>query len=181
MVDEARRNFPHLRFITADVLTAELGEQFDVICGTAVLHEIDYQDTPRLLDFFERHLAPDGFGWFHENSFFNPVFRFVRQRLIGRYGIPKYGSTEESPFDPERFRMYQKRFRFCERSAEVFVLFQRIHLYLIRTGSDKPYQRLDQWITRLGVPDILKRNVSYIQHIYFSRSVPKSRVLSEPQ
>jgi len=120
-----------------DILNLDLGEKFDIICGVAILHEIPLEDTPKLLDFFDRHLNPDGFAFFQENSFFTPAFRLVRRYLVGRYGIPKYGSEQETPFDSSRWHLYQQHFKYSERSAEVFVLFERIHAYLIRSRSPR--------------------------------------------
>jgi SAM-dependent methyltransferase len=175
MVNMAKSLWPDLSFAQCDLLNLDrnLG-QFDVICGTAVLHEIDHANTPKLIDVLDGHLAPNGFGFFQENSFFNPAFRFVRRHLVGRYGIPKRGSEEESPFDVERLNMYKERFRYCERSAEVFVLFARFHQYIIRSPWEGPWDALDKTISRSRIPDLFRRNFSYIQHIYFSHSCSRA-------
>jgi ubiquinone/menaquinone biosynthesis C-methylase UbiE len=183
MIDAAKTNFGQtnsLKFIQADILSADLDEQFDIICGRLVLHEISREDTQELLAFFDRHLKADGFGYFQENSFFNPFARLMRKRLVGRYGIPKYGSEQEMPFDKARFLMYKHHFKYCERSGEVFSLFEKIHAYLIRSGNrnlSNKFINLDQRFSRLGIPDVVTRNFSYLQHIYFSNAYPKSQVV----
>lgn len=176
LVQRARARFPRLTFHHADVLTADLGERFDIICGIAFVHEISYADTPVLLAFLSRHLAEGGFCWFHENSFFNPVARFVRNHLVGRYGVPKYGSEHETPFDPARWELYRHAFRYATRSAEQFVAWQRVWQYLIRRGPAEPWIALDRVCSRL--PDVLKRNTSYVQNIYLSHDLAKEAAFS---
>jgi SAM-dependent methyltransferase len=180
MVRAARSKFPAVEFLQGNILTVDLKDQFDIITGSAFLHEIDSDDTPRLLEVFAAHLAPGGFGWFQENSFFNPAARFLRNHVVGRYGIPKHGSPRETPFDPERWAMYRRRFRYCERSAEAFVLFSRVWSYLIRKGSPDFWIALDKSIgTTPG--NRVKRYWSYIQHIYFSNDQPKQMSLRRPK
>jgi len=184
LIAAATANFQQherLRFVEADILHLDLGEQFDIVCGIAILHEIAYPDTMQLLSVLDSHLKPSGFGWFMENSFFNPAFRFARNHLVGRYGIPKVGSAHEIPFDRQRFALYKQHFRFCQRSAESFLLFTLIHSYLIRSGSKKLQnwcRRMDKLMLKLHLPDALLRNLSYWQHIYFSHTMPKERALS---
>jgi|GEM_PF-2975536 len=183
VISMARLNFERtarLKFVEADVLNVDLGEQFDVICGRFILHEISYDDTPKLLEFFDSHLKESGFCYFQENSFFNPVSRFVRNRLVGRYGVPKRGSDAETPFDKQRFLLYKRHFKYCERSAEAVSLFQKINAYLIRSKSERVndvFNQLDRYISTLGIPDIFVRNLSYLQHIYFSNAYPKVEAL----
>ncbi len=171
MAARARTFFPDIDYRQADVLTADLGEQFDIICGIAFLHEIPHPQTPSVIAFLDRHLAPGGFCWFQENSFFNPMARFLRTHVVGRYGVPQYGSAHETPFDPERWALYRAAFRHAERSAEAFVVWERVWTYFIRRGPDAPWRSLDALCSHL--PDAVKLRTSYIQHIYLSRDVPK--------
>jgi SAM-dependent methyltransferase len=174
MLEAARARFAHqrnLKFVSADILELELGERFDVVCGLAMLHEINARDYPRLIGSLKRHMAGESFGWFQENSFFNPIFRLFRRHLVGRYGVPKFGSDHETPFDTERLGLLRQNFRYCQRSGEAFVLFQRVHDYVIRSRRFGPaFNRFDERISSWPLPDALKRNFSYFQHIYFSDS-----------
>ena len=77
MIDMARLNCreqENVEFIKADITNIDLGETFDIICGSLVLHEISHSNTPNLIRVIKTHLKPTGFGWFQENSFFNPNF-----------------------------------------------------------------------------------------------------------
>jgi SAM-dependent methyltransferase len=179
MLRQARTYFPQINFRQADMLNSDLGEKFDIICGTLVLHEINFENTPKLLDFLQHHLAPGGFALFHENSFFNPGFRFVRKHLVGRrFGVPKFGSEDETPFDKPRWDLYQQRFKYCKRSCTDFVLASRIHDYMIRRGSNAPWRWIDRQINKLPI-DRLKRFLTYYQCIYFSDSMPMEDALSK--
>lgn len=175
VVRRARALVPGVTFHHMDLLAADLGERFDIICGVAVLHEIPPERTPALIEVLERHLAPGGFCWFQENSYFNPMARLVRAHVVGRFGVPKYGSDHERPFDRERWAMYRRAFPHATRSAEAFVLWQRVWTYLIRRGPYTPWLALDTMGSHL--PDVLRRHLSYIQHIYLSRDVPKRLAL----
>lgn len=174
MLEAARARFAHqrnLKFVSADILDMDLGERFEVVCGLAMLHEINASDYPKLIDTLKRHMTAESIGWFQENSFFNPIFRLFRRHLVGRYGIPKFGSEHETPFDAERLALLRQSFRYCQRSGEAFVLFQRFHDYVIRSRRFGPaFDGLDERISAWTLPDALKRNFSYFQHIYFSDS-----------
>jgi SAM-dependent methyltransferase len=174
MVALAASRNPDIEFVCGNVLDLDLNQQFDIVCGIAFLHEIDRADTPRLVDFMRRHLKPHGFGWFQENSFFNPFARFFRNRIVGHFGVPKYGSDDESPLDPARYELYKKGFQYCDRSVESFVLFSRIFSYLVRRGPSGPWHWADQAISASPMPAFLKLYFSYIQHIYFSNDCGKT-------
>jgi SAM-dependent methyltransferase len=85
LINLARSNYGQsddLRFIEADLLNVDLHEKFEIICGRFILHEISWDNTPKLLAFFDNHLKRDGFAYFQENSFFNPLIRLFRTRLV---------------------------------------------------------------------------------------------------
>jgi SAM-dependent methyltransferase len=184
MLERARARFGgvgHLQFVHADVLNLDLGQQFDVLCGVMVLHEISSQDYPMLIGVLKRHMAPGSFGWFQENSFFNPGFRFFRTHLVGRFGVPKYGSEHETPFDRTRMAALCDAFRYCERSADAFVLFQLVHGYLIRSwGTRSPFVALDRIITGSPISNRVKLSWTYYQNIYFSDDRLRAGVLGRP-
>jgi SAM-dependent methyltransferase len=106
-----------LRFVQGDMCSMDLDERFDLICGIAVLHEIDEPQYGSLLAALDRHLAPNACGWFLENSYFNPIFRIFREHFVGRYGIRKLGSINETPFDQARWTLIQQHFRFSARTG----------------------------------------------------------------
>jgi SAM-dependent methyltransferase len=164
-----------LRFIDADICALALKEQFDVVCGVAVLHEIDRSQYAQLLTVFDRHLAPGGHAFFLENSYFNVLFRLFRQHCVGRYGIPKYGSASETPFDRARWRLIQDHFKYSDRTGEIFYLLGRIDTYILRSRWRRATQlcaSLDQSVSDLPGAHRLKAHLSYYQSVYFSHTRP---------
>jgi hypothetical protein len=152
-----------------------LEPRFDLICGIAFLHEIDQSQYGGLLNTLDRHLAPGGRAYFLENSYFNPLFRVFREHCVGRYGIPKYGSPDETPFDSARWALIQKHFRHSARDGNVFYLLERIDKYILKSRW-RQISRLCGWLDQRvsDIPDLrdFKASFSYYQTIYFSHSQP---------
>jgi ubiquinone/menaquinone biosynthesis C-methylase UbiE len=168
-----------LRFLQSDICSMTLGHQFDVICGIAVLHEIDQSQYGSLLNVFDRHLAPNAFAYFLENSYFNPLFRLFREHVVGRYGVPKYGSPNETPFDRARWALIENHYRFSTRTGDIFYLLGRVDEYIFRSRWPRIRQFclwLDQRVSDFPRGRRLKALYSYYQTIYFShgRPVPAS-------
>lgn len=112
-------------FVCSDVLDLDLGEEFDLIIGSSFLHEVPLTSFPLLIDVLDSCLAPGGRIIFAENSFFNPVFRFVRRNLVDTGILRKMGSFDETPFDEARYRLLAQRFPRTTRRIDNFVLFKR--------------------------------------------------------
>ena len=181
MIRCARERFPELTFVKGNILTTVFDEQFDIICGIAILHEVDAIDTDNMVKFLQRHLKPNGFGFFLENNFFNPVFKLVRTHLVGRYGIPKLGSENETPFDNKRFDKYKSIFKYCERRSDVFLLFELVNLYIFRLQALRSrlfFTKIDMLISENDVLRKALSGFSYFQSIYFSHNVPSHVALN---
>lgn len=174
MLDLARATFAEssrLRFEQGDILQLDLGERFDLICGAAVLHEIPVAAYPALIDTLKRHLDEGASAWFLENSYFNPLFRIFREHLVGRWGIPQFGSVHETPFDPERFGMLQHAFEYASRSGDIFLLFRQLNDYIFRFRA--PFLNpIDMWVSAVPTAGTLKRWLSFLQLVYLSDAVP---------
>jgi SAM-dependent methyltransferase len=182
MIQRARETHgepPGLRFVHGDVRSMDLDQQFDLICGIAVLHEIDRSAYGSLITFLDRHLGPGAFGCFLENSYFNPLFRLFREHCVGRYGIPRYGSVKETPFDNARWTLLQEHFRYSTRTGEVFYLLARVEEYVLRSrwpSIKRLCTQLDQGISDLPDGRRFKALFSYYQTVYFSHTRPAHHV-----
>jgi SAM-dependent methyltransferase len=176
------------RFVKQDLLQLDLDERYDCICGVAILHEISSDSYPQLMERLKRHLRPGGFCLFQENSFFNPFYRLLRRRVVGRAGMPKVGSADETPFDQERWAIVQSQFSYAARSCDVFVLFDRVWYQFIhnRVKRVSPraaaacgdiFARVDQFISTNIGHTRATLYWSWLQSIYFSDSVPREAVL----
>jgi SAM-dependent methyltransferase len=142
-----------VEFIRADVLELHTQRQFDRIVGTSFLHEVPHAQFNALADWLTEHLAPDGRLVFVENSFFNPLFRWVRRNLVDRGLLRKVGSFEETPFDLARFTILEEHFEHVDRRIDTFNLFGRA------LGQFIAYRRGLGWTARLGaaLDDLLNR------------------------
>jgi ubiquinone/menaquinone biosynthesis C-methylase UbiE len=69
---------------------------FDAVVGSFVLHHTDLRTASREV---YRVLAPGGVGAFIETSGRNRLLMLCRSNLVGRFGIPKHGSSDEHPLD----------------------------------------------------------------------------------
>ena len=179
MIGLARDRFretPRLRFLCEDILDSNLHQRFDLITGIAILHEIPSGEYPRLIQFLDDHLERGGFGWFQENSYFNPLVRWFRRNMVGRWGVPRYGSSDETPFDHERFHFLAEHFAYCERSVESFVFFQLVNHYVLReriAWLGQVGDSLDRRISSTTRFESLKLAWSYYQHVYLSHREAK--------
>jgi SAM-dependent methyltransferase len=81
--------------------------RFDLVVGKWILHHVDVAAAAKEVD---RVLKDRGAGWFIENSGMNPILRFARERLAGRYGIPRYGTEDEHPLVEADFDALRARF-----------------------------------------------------------------------
>jgi SAM-dependent methyltransferase len=67
---------------------------FDRIAGRYVLHHLDLRIVgPALAEL----LRPGGRAAFVETMQTNPLLGLARRRLVGRLGVPRYGTLDESP------------------------------------------------------------------------------------
>ena len=83
-------------FVRHDVETprAEWEGKFDVLFGSYALHHLD---LARCLPVLADYLRPRGRSVFLETSARNPVLRWSRRWLTGRFGVPRYGTLDERP------------------------------------------------------------------------------------
>lgn len=67
---------------------------FDLVLGKFILHHIDVESGAHEL---RRVLRPGGRAIFIENAGDNALLTFARNRLAGRWGIPRLGTEDEHP------------------------------------------------------------------------------------
>jgi 2-polyprenyl-3-methyl-5-hydroxy-6-metoxy-1,4-benzoquinol methylase len=82
-------------FVAGTLDTPELaGAVFGRIIGRFALHHTDCTAIAPLL---ASHLKPGGTGAFVETMDSNPMLRLARRHLVGRFGIPRFGTLDEHP------------------------------------------------------------------------------------
>lgn len=80
---------------------------FDLVIGKWVLHHTDLPAAAREV---RRLLARGGRAVFAETSALNPLLRVARGRLVGRLGIPRYGTEDEHPLTQDDFALLREVF-----------------------------------------------------------------------
>lgn len=98
----------HAKLVTNSAERSEFAaESFDLVVGKWIIHHVD---IPSALHEAERVLRPGGTAAFIENSGMNPVLRFARKRLVGRFGIPRLGTVDEHPLLAPDFELFDQIF-----------------------------------------------------------------------
>jgi SAM-dependent methyltransferase len=121
---------------------------FDAIVGRFILHHIDLTTAASELS---RLLAPGGKAIFLENSGANPVLNFARDHLVGRFGIPRYGTEDERPLVAADWELLAGSFARARGEfpvVEVFELFNRQVLRYRFQRMSRICQLLDRVVGR---------------------------------
>jgi SAM-dependent methyltransferase len=84
----------------------ELGP-FDRIVGRFALHHVDVAAVAPLL---AERLRPGGVAAFIETMDSNPVLRLARRHLVGRFGIPRFGTLDEHPLTQHDLVVLERAF-----------------------------------------------------------------------
>ena len=154
------------RFVAAAVSRDALGsESFDRLAGRYVLHHLDPPSvTPELASL----LRLGGKAAFVETMGLNPILRFARTRLVGRCGIPRYGTEDERPLTGDDLRALEEGFgtlRLATGEMQFLrILDRQILHYRSRTAS-RALDTLDDLLLRAGFS-----RWSYHQVVYLERT-----------
>lgn len=107
---------------------------FDLAFGSCVIHHVDVEKAAQQLG---RVLRPGGKAVFIENSNRNPLLMLARSRVVGRFGVPKYGDDEEEhPLrDDEIERLRQAFPGRITVHFPALVLFRLLDFYVFRRRS----------------------------------------------
>jgi ubiquinone/menaquinone biosynthesis C-methylase UbiE len=157
MLDLARRRVqrfrpaasqPRFELAAAERLPFDDGA-FDVVVGRFILHHLDLGRAPKEI---ARVLVRGGIAVFAENSATNPLLMCARERLAGRFGIPRYGTADEHPLsrdDLSRFGAAFDRVHLSYPVFDFFVIFDRQVLRFRRPLISRALRSLDSAIWRL--------------------------------
>lgn len=160
-----------LRQIEAQDLRT-LGQTYDLIVGRFILHHIEPFDA--FVDVLYDLLKPGGKAVFTENSARNPLLKFARDTLVGRFGIPKHGDSDEHPLEPHELEMIGRRFEHAEQLYPELICFRLLNTYIFReTRLFSPLLALNRWIDAVlyrHVPSL--RKYSYYQIVETTKEPP---------
>lgn len=122
---------------------------FDVAVGKSILHHVEI--APAIAE-IHRVLVPGGRAIFIENQITNPLLRFARERLTGRFGVARVGTIDEHPLvraDYQAIARLFPRHRIVYPDFRFFGLISRNVLrYRHALWLARLFERLDRAIYR---------------------------------
>ena len=90
---------------------------FDLVHGQDIVHHLDAAVFGAEI---ARVLASEGTAVFAENSANNPLLMFARNRLCGRFGIPRWSSDDEYPLTRAKIAVFSRYFHSARVDFPVF-------------------------------------------------------------
>lgn len=106
----------------------ELGT-FDRIAGRFALHHVDVAAVAPLL---ADRLRPDGVAAFVETMDSNPLLRLARRHLVGRFGIPRFGTLDEHPLTQADLDVLERAFGEVELRVPQLTFFRIFDRQVLR-------------------------------------------------
>lgn len=118
---------------------------FDVILGRWIIHHLDVEAAAREVS---RMLRPGGTAMFIETSSLNPLLRFARNHLVGRFGIPRFGTPDEHPLGKAEYAMLSRTFKTFRLDAPFFYFFEVGHRHLPHRLKRPAVRACARWLDR---------------------------------
>lgn len=141
---------------------------FDRIVGRFALHHVDVAAVAPVLAALMR---PDGVAAFLETMDSNPLLRLARRRLVGRVGIPRFGTLDEHPLTRADLRVLEAAFGELDIRVPKMTFFRIFDRQVLRHRGRRASRALgaldDLLLTRLHLD-----SWSYHQLLVLSRSRP---------
>jgi SAM-dependent methyltransferase len=112
---------------------------FDVVVGKSILHHVDVLDAMREV---HRVLRPGGRALFIENQVTNPLLRFAREKLTGRFGVARLGTIDEHPLVARDYAGIRRVF------GDATLLYPDFRFFSLFSRNVLRYKRA-RWLMRL--------------------------------
>jgi ubiquinone/menaquinone biosynthesis C-methylase UbiE len=116
---------------------------FDAVIGKSILHHVD---VAAAMAEVERVLKPGARAIFIENQLTNPLLRFARNKLTGRYGVARLGTLDEHPLLRNDLDSIAARFESMRLTYPDFRFFDLFSRNVLRY---RRAQWLAKWLHRL--------------------------------
>jgi len=134
-------------FIVAPIELLPLDDEgFDLVLGKWILHHADVQAAGEEI---HRLLRPGGRGVFLENQGRNLLLAFARDRVAGRFGVPRLGTPDEHLLVQADFDHWATRFDRVKLSYPDFHFFDLLNRQLLRyrwTFVTRRTRQLDRFL-----------------------------------
>lgn len=118
---------------------------FDVVVGKSILHHVDV--TASLAE-MRRVLKPGGRILFIENQVTNPLLRFAREKLTGRFGVARVGTIDEHPLVAADYAALRRLFPRARLLYPDFRFFSLISRNVLRYRRALWLARVFAWLDR---------------------------------
>jgi 2-polyprenyl-3-methyl-5-hydroxy-6-metoxy-1,4-benzoquinol methylase len=145
--------------VAADAFEIDRLGTFDCVFGKFILHHLEpFADFVAVL---RAAISDGGVGYFYENNGRSRALLWARAHLVGRYGIPRFGTDEEFPITPDELEVLRRQFDLTIDVAEIYLVRLGAQ-YLLRSRLMAPAARADAMLYR-RLPRL--RRYSYFQGI----------------
>jgi SAM-dependent methyltransferase len=153
------------RTVEVDEQPTPAHEQFDIMVGRFALHHLDLD---RYLPLLAGALKPGARAAFIETMATNPALRFARRYVVGRFGIPRIGTTDEHPLTRHDLKLIQSHIGPVEVIVPQVDFFKLLSRQAVRDNQrvDRMCNALDQWMGRWSSLGFL----SYHQLIFATKT-----------
>lgn len=147
-----------VNFVVAPIEHSGLPDAaFDMVVGKWILHHADVAGAAQEI---HRLLRPGGRAIFAENSALNPALSLARRFLVGRWGIPRYGTLDEHPLNRRDYQIFRRTFARTILSFPDFCFFQLFDRQVLRFRHQR-WSRLLRGLDRAAELLPLVRRYSY--------------------
>jgi 2-polyprenyl-3-methyl-5-hydroxy-6-metoxy-1,4-benzoquinol methylase len=143
--------------IAADAFEIDRFGTFDCVFGKFILHHLE--PFPEFVERLRAATRPEGLGYFYENNGRSRALLWARAHVVGRFGIPRFGTDEEFPITPDELEVLRQHFDLAIDVAETYLVRLGVQ-YLLRSRLMGPAERGDALLHR-AVPHL--RRYSYFQ------------------
>jgi SAM-dependent methyltransferase len=158
----SRRQITNVEPICCDAFDIGGLGRFDAILGMMILHHIEpFRDFRECL---EAALSNSGRAFFWENNSRNPALAWCRRHLVGRFGVPRHGDSEEFPLTPSEVAILRETFHVVQEYPELY-LFRLVPAYVLKDNFTTFFNWIDKTLYK---HDILADH-SYRQYLLVSK------------
>jgi SAM-dependent methyltransferase len=140
-----------VRFVTGPLESQPDLGTFDRIAGRFALHHVDVAAVAPLL---AARLRAGGLAGFIETMDGNPVLRLARRHLVGRFGIPRFGTLDEHPLTSRDLAVLENAFGELEVRVPRLTFFSIFDRQVLRFRSRRTthaLSALDDLLLRVGL------------------------------
>ena len=128
-----------------------------------ILHHLEPFDE--FCETLSSAMKPGGKAFFYENSSASRLLVWMRENIVGRMWVPKYGDTDEFPLKPQEVDMLRRHFRVQKVFPEL-LFFGLASSYLFKRRGSEFLRKIDEFLYKR---DVLVR-YSYRQILLLEKS-----------